>query len=312
MENKNNKNNKYNRILTGILMSFIALIIIVNFILCDRQFAITNEILVCLLLLVILCLSNSFDNLSIPKLISLSKNIEEIKEDNDKLKETNLKLIEQMINIKSTNNQIMYMPRTFNTVGSSNIEDIATKQNEETENLSNDSNTDISLTDQKNIQSERYKYRRNLDIVLLKKALMEDKGKFEIQYDVKVTNNKYIEENIMKNETRFDALKSDGKNSVFYEVRITPMFMELQYQLHYKLKMVEMYGKTSSTVSKLVLIIPNIDKELEKIVGDKKRFEYFKERILDRFEPAIDKGLLELKEVDILKSEIDEYINKKV
>lgn len=306
-----NKSNKYNRIIATILMIFIALIIILNFLLYEKQFKITNEIIVCLLLLVILCLADSFDNFSIPKIISLSKNVKEIKEDNDKLKEINLKLMEQMINIKNTNNQIMYMPGTINTVGSSNIEDIVTKQNEEPETISNDNNTEVSLSEQRKSQIERYKYRRNLDVILLKKAIMDDKEKFEIQYDVKVTNNKFTEENMMRNETRFDALKSNNEKSVFYEVKIGPMFMDFDYQLHYKLKMVEIYGKINSTDSKLVLIIPNIDNELEKIIGNNQRFAHFRERIAYRFEPAINKGLLEIKEVNILKSEIDEYIDKK-
>lgn len=308
-----NKKNKYNIIVTIILMIFIGLIIIGNFIWSNNPFNITIEILVCIALLVILCLADSFDNLSIPKFISLSKNIKEIKEDNNKLKEANLKLIEQMINIKSTNNQIMYMPGTFNTVGSSNIEDIATKPSEETEstNNENESNSGKSLNEQRMLQAERHKYIRNLEVFLLKNVIMYDINKSEIQYDVKVTNNKVMEDNIMKSETRFDALKSDGKNNIFYEVKISPLFMEFYYQLYYKLKVVEMYGKTNNTVSKLVLIIPNIDIELEKIMGDKKRFEHLKERIYYRFEPAIDKGLLEIKEVNVLKNEIDDYINKK-
>lgn len=303
-----NRSNKYNRIIAAILMIFIALIIILNFLLYEKQFEITKEIIVCLLILVILCLAESFDNFSIPKIISLSKNVKEIKEDNEKLKEINFKLMEQMINIKNTNNQIMYMPGTLNTVGSSNIEDIKTKDNEEIEI---ENNVDVSSDEHRKNQADRYKYRRNLDLVLLQKVLKEETGEFRIQYDVKVTNNKSMEDNITKNQARFDALKIDDKNSIFYEIKISPFFIDFYYQLYYKLKVVEMYGKMNDTFSKLVVIIPNIDKKLEEFLGDRNKFKVLKERICDRFEPAINMGLLEIRQVNVFKEEIDEYINKR-
>lgn len=308
-----NENNKYNKIVTIILIIFIVLMIIGNFILSDKPFTITAEIIVCLSLLVILCLADSFDNLSIPKLISLSKNIKEVKKDNENLKETNLRLIEQMINIKNTNNQFMCMPGSFTTVGSSNIDDIGTKKNEEVESddVENENHTDTSLAERRNRYADRFKYIKNLEVFLLKKVIMNDINKYEIQYDVKVTNNKPIKDNIMKNETRFDALKSDGKSSVFYEVKISPQFVNFYYELYYKLKLVELYGEINECDSKLVLIIPKIDEELEKIIGDARRWKYLKERIYQRFDPAINNDLLEIKEIDVSKDELDDYINKK-
>lgn len=305
-----NKRRKRDIIFTVVLIILIIAIIIGSFICSDKPFTITAGIVMCLSLLVILCLADSFDNLSIPKLISLSKNMEEVKKDNDKLQENNLKLLEQITNIKNTNNQIMYMPGTFNTVGSSNIEDIETNKKEEIEK-EEINNENISLNEDRKKEEDRHKYIRNLEIVLLKKATMMDIDKFEIQYDVKVTNNKVIQDNIMKNETRFDALKTDGKNNIFYEVKISPLMSGFYYELHYKLKLVELYGEINKVISKLFLIIPKFDRELEEIIGNGRRFEYLKERTYNRFEPAIDSGLLEIKEIEISKTEMDEYIGKK-
>ena len=75
MEKKNNK------IVNSLLMAFISLLIIINFCLSKPKYELTNEIIICLLLLVILCVSDSFDNLSIPKVISLSKNIKDVKKE---------------------------------------------------------------------------------------------------------------------------------------------------------------------------------------------------------------------------------------
>lgn len=305
-----NKRRKRDIIFTILLMLLIIAIIIGSFICSDKPFTITAGIIMCLALLVILCLADSFDNLSIPKLISLNRNVEKLKKDNDKLEETNLKLLEQMINIKNTNNQIMYMPGTFNTVGSTNIEDIEINNKEEFEK-EEINNENISSNEDRRKQEDRHRYISNLEVVLLKKAIVMDNDKFEIQYNVKVTNNKSLEDNIMKNETRFDALKTDGKNNVFYEVKIMPIPINFNYELHYKLRLVELYGDINKVTSKLLLIIPKFDRELEEIIGSGRRFEHFKERICNRFEPAIDSRLLELKEIEVSKREIDEYINKK-
>lgn len=305
-----NKRRKRDIIFTILLMILIIAIIIGSFIWSDKPFTITAGIVMCLALLVILCLADSFDNLSIPKLISLNRNVEKLKKENNKLEETNLKLLEQMVNIKNTNNQIMYMPGSLNTVGSSNIEDIKINKKEEIEK-EEISNVNIPLNEDRKRQEDRYKYIRNLEVVLLKNAIAMDNNEAEIQYNVKITNNKSIEDNIMKNEIRFDALKTYGRNNTFYEVRVVPIFVNFNYQLHYMLKLIELYGEINKATSKLLLVIPKYDRELEEIIGNGKKFEYFKNKIYDKFEAAIESGLLEIKEVDISKSEIDEYISKK-
>ena len=94
---------KDNRIVSFLLMIFITVLIIVNFLFSDSRFCITIEIIICISFLVILCVSESFDNLSIPKLLSLSKNIKDVKKENAELKETNYKLLEQVVNVKNSN-----------------------------------------------------------------------------------------------------------------------------------------------------------------------------------------------------------------
>ena len=104
---------KDNRIVCFLLMIFITVLIIVNFLFSDSRFCITFEIIICISFLVILCVSESFDNLSIPKLLSLSKNIKDVKNENAELKETNYKLLEQVVNVKNSNSQNIYLPNSL-------------------------------------------------------------------------------------------------------------------------------------------------------------------------------------------------------
>ena len=218
------QNNKNNKILIIILMIFIAFLVLINFILSKSKYEITIEIIICLCLLTILALSEVFDNLSIPKLISLSKNIKEVRKENNNLKESNIKLLEQITNIKNSNNQTIVLPNSFNTISSSNINDINNNEkdllNNQEENIMSEQNT---KRDDKKIQQERYNYINNIEVFILRKALNLDNGLNEnIKYDVKLINNNFENDNIMKNEVRFDALKSSESENIFYEIKINP------------------------------------------------------------------------------------------
>lgn len=87
------RKSKYTKILTTILIIFIMLIILSSFILSESKYIITFEIIICLVLIIILVLADSFDNLSIPKILSLSKSVNEVKKENRELKDANIKLL---------------------------------------------------------------------------------------------------------------------------------------------------------------------------------------------------------------------------
>ena len=288
---------KDNRIVSFLLMIFITVLIIVNFLFSDSRFCITFEIIICISFLVILCVSESFDNLSIPKLLSLSKNIKDVKKENAELKETNYKLLEQVVNVKNSNSQNIYLPNSFSTIGSSSIEDLNKKVDNDPS--IQDENTIVNKHQNENeyrlMAAQRSKYRRNIEIFILKKALQFDKTVHDddIKYDVKLINN-FDNDNIMKNEINFDAMKFNGIENIFYEVHVSPILYDFSFQLHYMLRTLELYEEFTKTPCKLVLILPKIDEELEKIMFNsvRNRFVTVKDRILKKFMPAIDRKLL--------------------
>lgn len=303
---ESSKNNK--KIIIALII-FITALIIVNFIFSNTKYEITFEIIICLSLLVILALSEMFDNLSIPKVISLSKNVKEVKKENEDLKDANIKLLEQITNIKNSNSQNIFLPNSFSTISSSNIDDI----NKNVDNLeSGDFETKVVY---KVPASERYKYRRNLEIFMLKKALDTDNNisSYDIQYDIKLINNKLVDDNIMKNEARFDALKSNLNENIFYEVKITPFMLDFSYQLHYMLRTLELYKEFTKIPCKLVLVLPKFEGELEKILFNMNsdRFTIMKEKMSNIFEPAIENHLLEIVVINVSKEELDKYIKAK-
>ena len=308
-----NEKNMYVKILSLIMIVFILVIIICSFIFSENNYVITDKMIICLILIVILILADSFDNLNIYKLLSLSKNIKVMKEENNELKETNNKLLEQLINIKNTNNQNVYLPNSFSFVGSSDINDI----NKRESNYSNNEILDLKLSNdfpnQKKSILEKCKYRKALEIYLLKKTLKDDVDCLNIQYNVKMIDNKPIKDNIMKSEMRFDAMKSDDENNIFYEVKVSPLWINYQYQLYYMLRMIELYQDTNKCKSKLVIILPKLDDALEKILSNDLhvRLNDLNEKMKKEFKPAIGNGLLEILQIGITKNELDKYLKQK-
>lgn len=309
MDSNSNKSNKK---IIIFLITFIVSLIVINFIFANPKYEITTEIIVCLSLLVVLSLSEMFDNLSIPKVITLSKNVKEVKKENNDLKDTNIRLLEQINNIKNSNSQNIFLPNSFSTIGSSNINDLnKTDIIEETEELDD---TD-SLKTLRVAPKVQYNYMHYLEIFILRKALNieDDTQNHDIQFEVKLVNNKLIDDNIMKNEARFDALESTDNENIFYEVKTSPNFIDFSYQLHYMLRTIEVYEDFSKTSCKLVLLLPKYEDKLRKLLpnGNVDIIFKAKERIINRFQPAIDNHLLEIREIDITKKELDDYIKEK-
>lgn len=194
-----NKKNVFSRVLIVSLIVFTLSIIVINFIFSSTKFTITKEIIMCLVLVGILCLSENFDNLSIPKVLSLSKNIKSVKEENDKLRENNIKLVQHIFNNKNSNNLINYIPGTINTVSSSNIEDVNSETLENDEVIEDEKSISKERNERRKKMLEASKYRGHLNVYLLKKVLDSEEG--DISYGVKVSNYRPSDD-IMKNEAR--------------------------------------------------------------------------------------------------------------
>ena len=309
-EIKKGKGYIINKIIITILILFIAGLVVADFILSEPKYEITVCIVICLALIVILALSDMFDNLSIPQVLSLSRNIKEVKKENSELKETNLKLMEQVVNIKNSNSQNMVVQLS----GSSNIEDVNENKEEmpisdQKDNNQRNNRIDIIDLDMDTPDfHERYKYRKNIEIFLLKKALDNGENGCDVKYNVEMNFSNI--DTIMKNRIIFDALKKGANEMYFFDVKLFPS-LSYSYELYYILKTLEAYREISKTYCKLILLYPSFDKGLEKYLVKLELYNHSKEKIKDMFDSSIKDGLLEIREIPITKKEIDNYMKTK-
>ena len=295
--------NIYHRIIIGLIMLVIVTVIFLNFII-KEKFDITWEIIICFALIIVLGLSEMFDNLSIPKLISLSKNQEKLEKENKDLKDANLKIINQLMNIKMNSN--IYV-NPISKEGSDNIKDLDKAIKEDVEIKETSVTQKIDSKKERDSYKERIRYRENLEMFLLKKVL---KDKSNIQYNVVLTNNTISESTIMKNEARFDACVYENNENHFYEIITSRILLSFNDKLYSLLLMIDSYRQYTHIPSKLILVIPKMDSELEKVLYEINTDSAIK-RVMKRFEPAINNKLLEIKVVDITKKELDEAVKLK-
>ena len=100
---KKRKLSKYSRFLIGLFAFLLALMIGYNFIFIAPVGVVKNNNLILILIILIIILSESFDNFSIGKVFTMSRKLEDSKNENEKLEKKNTQLINQLISI--TNNE---------------------------------------------------------------------------------------------------------------------------------------------------------------------------------------------------------------
>jgi len=296
--------NIFSKILIIILMLLIIFLITVSFFKSSNSFALTSGIVFCLGILVVLCLSDTFDNFSIGKIISMSRNLKEVTKENERLKNENFNLINQMINIKNSNNQNV----SINLEGSRNINDIKTEI--EASEVNNNENKEEQVTIERTERRSRFEYMRCADIIAIKKVMEDLPEAADKKYEVKVTNNFSFEDDIMIKDIRFDAFSHYGKNDIFYEAKHLMPMLSYVFQLYYMLNLVKKYGEVNNSISKLILTIPIFDDKLKEIMHDQDRVVRRISLLENTFAPAIKNGLLEIRKIELTKEELDEELNK--
>lgn len=298
MEKKNNI-----RGLVIFVIVFISIVVIINFIYYE-SYNITWKTIICFALLIILVLSESFDSLSIPKILSLSRTVKEKDEENKQLKDYNAKIMSYIASINSNNsNQQHLYVGSISKESSKNIDSVDKTFKELDDVKENENITTNFIKDREQIR-ERIKYKQALEIALLKKAMTD---KINPQYNVILTNNSFSNSKIMKDEIVFDSCVYEDGFNYFYQVSSINGLIGYYRSLYRYLEMVDNYQKYTNIPSKLILLIPKTDSKLKEKTGDITYLNYV-ERITKKYSPAINNGLLEITEIKVSSDDVEKEL----
>ncbi len=310
-----NKTTSSHNVSIIILSVFIGVLVVLSFFLSKNSYEITTGIVICISLIVVVVLSQYFDNLSIPKVITLSKNLKNAENEKNKLQEQNIELVKQIVNVKMTNQQSSYMNVQLNT--DNNISAVNDKEKDELDGECNseEDNKNTRITNKVSSSHvsdmEFSRYRRAIKSFVLLKYL--NKSNYDAKYNVRLSINDGLDSVSKKMSVCFDALcESDIKCDFIDVILCIPSILSRRYlyELYYKMDNVKKYRFSNNSLANIVLVVPTFDKSLENISSSFRNSDFILSQIKNMFENEILTGLLTIKQVNISKDELDKYISE--
>lgn len=302
--NENNQNNKIVTIASGvILILIIALLIGFSFVKSKYQFEITTPIIILLTFLVIIFLSNTFDNFQIGRIISLKRNVSEYKEKNEKLENDKNELIKQIINqnVQSQNstnvnwNVPLDLFKNSISIQPANEEEIKNNISQEDNEIPNETANEIK-------SSHRRIDKRKLEKFAIEKY-SESINCHSIIRDVKLSNKFGDNDPISNKDVIFDGFFNDDGIEKFIEVNqnSTSIFFD---RLYVMLNKIYIYNVIKNSKANLTLIIPKLPEDSSIRVPLYGSID----RLKNVFSPAITIGLLNIWQVEISNEELNDLM----
>ena len=269
-------------------------LIVCSFIFSEQKFIISSSIITLVCLLIILVLSNSFDNFSVGKILSISREANENKEKVKILEKEKSEILLKLINLNlqsqssSTNINIGQQDNKNDiTVENLNSEEKAQKAKEIEED-----NEDISRDKKIHKRLDPDKFEN----MILRKYFGLSKND-SILREVKVVEQFQDIDSISNKPVYFDAYLKEDNNEIFIDIRKgrIPSIM-FHDRLYVQLNKILAYRKIKNNNTQLLLLIAQ-EKD-----SSNDRYNYNVERF---FEPAKKIGLLNLVYVEYDKTEYE-------
>lgn len=315
MTEKTQKTNWFVRILIMIFSTLLAWMIYASFTKSASPFSLNAGIITLIGIITIVILSESFNNLSVGQLISISRKAEKVEEENEKLVKENSSLslqIVQMAQIVTNFKQTQVNSNTptyiFPQAQAQNLHVVQAPQEEKTsESVAEESVAakDVAPEETRRLNSYiRNKVFRKIEEISLNKYRETYKLPIlDFQKDVKFSEAFGIIDPIMERKIIFDGYLLTPSKEYFFEVRVgsisNPMFWD---RLYIMLAKILFYRQAKNIQAELTLINVEIPEEMVD------RHYNSPERFFETFQPAIANNLLKIETIKFSKDEYEEIV----
>jgi hypothetical protein len=296
------KPNYFVRVLIFLLCVFLAGMVAYKFLCVEPRGVIDSGVLIVIGLIVVLVLSENFDNFSVGKILSISRVVKKQEKEIEKLERQNENLLAQVVSVSAVQNQNQ---SHLNVYGDYHVAPPAvtpaTPEEVEQKNESEDITSQTGEAARSPAQSTRssINWRRAEEIALNryvdKKKIMRE----GVISEAKLTSQFDGVDPISTQSVIFDAfLKSDDVH-IFVEFRpersASPIYKD---RLYVMLSKVNHYRQAKKTDAYLELVLMKFP--------DEEPVRYPTSRLLDNFAPAIASGLLRVMEIKFTAQEYEE------
>lgn len=311
----------YIRVLIVIIGICILSLLYTSFFLSDDKYEITSGTIILFLIIVVLALSESFNSLSIGKILSLSKEVQNKEAEKKEAKQESDMLRHELLKIVS-NIQQSQVNNTFNTppeywgkalgVVPSDEKNSDSEENKQAEVSEKTRENSIGINDEKTQRSKRLKelsihFKKTKAIGLHKYLSKFSPLENDLLRDVEFSSGFNAIDPIMDIKSTFDGYINTGTSEIFViAIHDNNPSSNFNYYLYMMLSRINFYKKAKKADCKLVLVVVSSSDFNESL--------YSIGRVtftLERFQPAIRNGLLEIKKINITNEDIVDYENYK-
>ncbi|PET65157.1 hypothetical protein CN514_12365 [Bacillus sp. AFS001701] len=294
-------NSIFVRVLIFLFIVFLIFLVLTSFYRNAIPFDFNAGLITVLLIITLLILSEAFDNLSIGKLFSLSREVKQKEEEVEKSKEENKELREKIISLASvvTQNQSNHNYFGFPIEYSKGISVVKAEKDAENAKIKS------------NALGSEFKSTPNLHKLPLRVLLNEGLNMFierqkiptlEVIKEAEFSSNFKGIDPIDDQRILFDAYYKTDSKEYFIEIFISTSYHPLiRYQIYSKIAKILFYQQVKKTSAEMILVFINVPESLNngKVSRNANVGDIFKQ-----FQPAIYNGLLRIESIDLSEDDI--------
>jgi hypothetical protein len=264
---------------------------------------IDSSLLVLICILVVLVLSEAFDNFSIGTLISISREASKKDKEIDRLKSDNQQILNQLITLSVSQSQAQSNTNVYGDYNAAAVRRATGDEIEEKEKAE----SGVPIATDKEVNNPERVPEVQLPRTRISNAKVEEIAftkyfgarslqKLAVTRDVKLTEREQAFDPISTMPVIFDAYFKDLNDEVFVEFKSSNTFA-LRDRLYVMLSKILHYRTTKRISAQLDLVLIRIPGQSERLGGF--------ERMLRDFKPALDSGLLNIHHVELTEEEVE-------
>jgi len=294
------KSSNFVRTLIVGLAGFIIWIISYSLLSPGSKGAISAGMITLVILLVVIVLSESFDQFSVGKLFSLSREVEKKSKSITTLNTENTNLRKELVNVVTS---ISQNQSSTNIIGVSS-EDIAKAIG--VEKATPDEITEKRTEENEEVSENIRPVRRRLshhkieEIAFSKFLANRNLTEFDLIKEAKLVTQFSGIDAISNTQPIYDGYINTGDSEIFIEIKVArASVIMMRERVYLMLNKIYLYNKIKNANAHLNLILVDIDGEDD----ERNRFQRNSDRLKEFFEPSILKGLLRIVPISLSEEE---------
>ncbi|WP_445357600.1 hypothetical protein ACJJIC_18420 [Microbulbifer sp. ANSA002] len=296
------KSNNFVRALLIVLAGFILWVVAYSFLSLEPKGTISSGVITLIVLLVVIVLSESFDNFNVGKLFSISRELKEKEGSIDKLSVENTGLRKELVNIVTSINQNQSStniiglssdwPKNMGVVKASDDE-ISNKRNEESEG-----NNDREKPTRRRVNTHKVE-----ELALSKFLKKRNLSDFDVIKEAKLATQFSGIDAVSNIQPIYDGYINTGDSEIFIEIKMSrTSSLMMKERIYLMLNKIYLYNKVKNANAHLNLLLVDLDGEN----GDQLRAQRNSDRLKEFFEPSLVNGLLRIIPIELSDGELTE------